>query len=273
MRRRRRLRVQAAITPRAAACSGRTLLTRNVSSRRPAIASATSSSARPSPYISAVSMRAAPRSSPSRSAAISSAPSPGFRRCAKFPGRKPAPARLMAVRPSSCDAAPPLLVSWTRPAGHCRKGFYSPWPGLCIGEWFGLRPGRTMAWPGGTTGTCRRRGRNVRTHRPRQPCRRRHAEDGCLLQRRSGNAAGQASRHQRSVDRGRNRPVARGGRGRFPGSVQWTENRVDSLPHARKALAPRAPAAPTCKVFGISLSGRRTSTDWSPPWRRPGSKC
>ena len=42
---------------------------------------------------------------------------------------------------------------------------------------------------------------------------------------------------------------------------------------APEGSRPRAPAAPTCKVFGISLSGRRTSTDWSPPWRRPGSKC
>ena len=52
---------------------GRTLLTRKTSSRRPAIASPTSSSAPPSPYISAVSISVMPRSSPSRRAAISSA--------------------------------------------------------------------------------------------------------------------------------------------------------------------------------------------------------
>ena len=63
----------AAIVPSSVACDGSTLLTRKMSSRRPAIASPTSSSARPSPYISAVSMSVIPRSTPSRSARISSA--------------------------------------------------------------------------------------------------------------------------------------------------------------------------------------------------------
>jgi len=48
------------------------LLTRNTSSRRPRMASPTSSSAAPSPYISAVSIRRMPRSIPCCRAAISS---------------------------------------------------------------------------------------------------------------------------------------------------------------------------------------------------------
>ena len=56
MRSRFRLRTQAATVPRREALSGRTLLTRKTSSRRPAIASPTSSSTAPLPYISAVSM-------------------------------------------------------------------------------------------------------------------------------------------------------------------------------------------------------------------------
>ncbi len=43
---------------------GSTLLTRNTSSRRPAIAAPTSASLRPSPYISAVSISAKPMIQP-----------------------------------------------------------------------------------------------------------------------------------------------------------------------------------------------------------------
>src|SRR5258708_1356100 len=72
-----RLRSQAAIVPlRDALCvafSGKTFVTRNTPSRRPGMASPTSSSERPSPYISAVSMSVAPASRPRRSVAISSA--------------------------------------------------------------------------------------------------------------------------------------------------------------------------------------------------------
>src|SRR5215208_4334155 len=64
---------QAAIVPWRVAFCGSTLLTRKTSSRLPAIASATTSSAAPSPYISAVSISVMPRSSPVCSALISSA--------------------------------------------------------------------------------------------------------------------------------------------------------------------------------------------------------
>ena len=66
-----RLRSQAAMVPRRVAFSGSTLLTMKSSSRRPAMASPTISSAPPSAYISAVSISVMPRSRPSRSAAIS----------------------------------------------------------------------------------------------------------------------------------------------------------------------------------------------------------
>src|SRR5947209_7489450 len=68
-----RLRSQATTVPRREALCGSTLLTRNTASRRPSIASPTSSSAPPSPYISAVSISVMPRSMPRRSAATSSA--------------------------------------------------------------------------------------------------------------------------------------------------------------------------------------------------------
>ena len=68
-----RLASQAAAVPRFEAFSGSTLLTRNTSSRRPAMASPTSDSERPLPYISAVSMSVRPWSSPRRNAASSAA--------------------------------------------------------------------------------------------------------------------------------------------------------------------------------------------------------
>ena len=70
---RRRLRSHAATADFRPALCGYTLLTTNTSSRRPAIASPTISSAPPSPYISAVSISVMPRSRPSRSAATSRA--------------------------------------------------------------------------------------------------------------------------------------------------------------------------------------------------------
>ena len=70
---RRRLASHAAIVPRLVAFCGITLLTRKISPRRSASASATSSSAAPSPYISAVSTTVIPRSTAICSAAISSA--------------------------------------------------------------------------------------------------------------------------------------------------------------------------------------------------------
>ena len=73
MRSRARLRSQAAIVPRRDAFSGSTFDARNTSSRRPAIASPTSSSTAPEPYISAVSTWVMPASSPRRSAAIAAA--------------------------------------------------------------------------------------------------------------------------------------------------------------------------------------------------------
>src|SRR5438034_191055 len=66
-----RLRSQAAMVPRSLAFSGSTLLTMNASSRRPASASATTVSASPFAYISAVSISVSPRSRPARSAATS----------------------------------------------------------------------------------------------------------------------------------------------------------------------------------------------------------
>ena len=72
MRSRRRLPSQARTVAVAPPLEGRTLLTRNTSSRRPSIASPTSSSAAPSAYISAVSIKAMPRSMPRRRASISS---------------------------------------------------------------------------------------------------------------------------------------------------------------------------------------------------------
>ena len=59
--------------PRRDAFSGSTFEARKTSSRRPAIASPTSSSTTPEPYISAVSSGSCPRSSPRRSAAIAAA--------------------------------------------------------------------------------------------------------------------------------------------------------------------------------------------------------
>src|SRR5688572_24701144 len=61
------------MVPAREAFDGNTLETRMTSSRRPSIASATTSSAPPSAYISAVSISDMPRSSPSFSAAISAA--------------------------------------------------------------------------------------------------------------------------------------------------------------------------------------------------------
>jgi hypothetical protein len=72
VRRRFRLRWQALIVRWRVAFLGSTLLTRKTSPRRRTIASATSSSAAPSPYISAVSISVMPRSSPVRNALISS---------------------------------------------------------------------------------------------------------------------------------------------------------------------------------------------------------
>src|SRR5712691_485252 len=60
------------MVPRYEAFEGMTLVAMKASWRRPARASATISSACPSPYISAVSMWVRPRSSPRDSAAISS---------------------------------------------------------------------------------------------------------------------------------------------------------------------------------------------------------
>src|SRR5439155_446791 len=71
--RRFKLRSQAAIALLAPALCGYTLLTTTTRSRWPAIADPTTSSAPPSPYISAVSMSVIPRSMPRRSAAISPA--------------------------------------------------------------------------------------------------------------------------------------------------------------------------------------------------------
>ena len=85
------------------------------------------------------------RSSPSRSA-LPSVCFAGFSPMPPSSQAESRAARPMAVRPSSCDAAPPLVVSWTRPAGHCRKGFYSPWPGLCIGSGLAFVP--AVQWPG-----------------------------------------------------------------------------------------------------------------------------
>src|SRR6266851_4033600 len=62
------------MVPRREALLGRTFETRKMSSRRPAIASAITSSA--SPYISAVSMWVMPRSTPRRSAAMACLRSP-----------------------------------------------------------------------------------------------------------------------------------------------------------------------------------------------------
>ena len=72
MRKRRRLRSQAVTALFRPALCGYTLLTTNTRSRRAAIAFATTSSAPPSPYISAVSTSVIPRSKPSASAAASS---------------------------------------------------------------------------------------------------------------------------------------------------------------------------------------------------------
>ena len=66
-------RSQAARVPRREALCGSTFETRKTSSRRPAIASPTTASARPEPYISAVSMWVMPRSRPRRSAATAAA--------------------------------------------------------------------------------------------------------------------------------------------------------------------------------------------------------
>lgn len=73
VRRRFRLFSQARRTPAREALEGRTFETRKVSSRRPAMASATTTSAPPSAYISAVSISVTPRSRPSFSALTSSA--------------------------------------------------------------------------------------------------------------------------------------------------------------------------------------------------------
>src|SRR5882724_1952799 len=70
--RRLRLFSQAATVPRREAFPGITLLTMKASSRRPATASPTTSSAPPLAYISAVSISVIPRSMPSRSAVTSS---------------------------------------------------------------------------------------------------------------------------------------------------------------------------------------------------------
>src|SRR3989338_5438422 len=71
--RRLRLASHAATVPLREACCGTTLETKNISSRRPAIASPTLSSDPPSfPYISAVSISVNPRSMPSFSASTSS---------------------------------------------------------------------------------------------------------------------------------------------------------------------------------------------------------
>ena len=73
-------RSQAAIVPAREALLGSTFETRNTSSRRPAMASATIFSAAPSPYISAVSMWVMPSSIPRRRAATASA----WSACSRF---------------------------------------------------------------------------------------------------------------------------------------------------------------------------------------------
>src|SRR5882762_2572276 len=85
------------MVPLRVAWLGSTLLTRKTSSRRPAMASPTSSSASPSPYISAVSMRVSPISRPWRSAAISSLRRRGPRPYAKCPCRAQEPQRRRAA--------------------------------------------------------------------------------------------------------------------------------------------------------------------------------
>src|SRR3954452_25195590 len=78
VRRRSRLRARAFFGPLRVALAGRTLVATKTSSRRPAIASATSSSAFPLAYISAVSISVRPRSIPSSTERSSSARSAGF---------------------------------------------------------------------------------------------------------------------------------------------------------------------------------------------------
>ncbi len=88
---------------------GRTLETRNTSSRRPAIASPTTVSA--SPYISAVSMWVMPRSRPRRSAATA------VGRCASSMYQVPWPITATSRGRDQTGAAPCIsLHAWTAPA-------------------------------------------------------------------------------------------------------------------------------------------------------------
>ena len=91
---------------------GSTLLTMKTSSRRPAIASPTSSSAPPLAYISAVSISVRPRSMPSRSAATSSPPARVLAHAARCPGRARARFRRKAGQ----------RASWLGYAGSPRTG-------------------------------------------------------------------------------------------------------------------------------------------------------
>src|SRR5215831_182152 len=101
---------------RVVALPGRILVTRKIRGRRPAMTSATSSSAAPSPYISAVSMSVRPRSMPSCSAAISC-----LRRAARSPS-------CQVPCPSTATDSPAMVVKRMREAYatiDSRRGYHS----------------------------------------------------------------------------------------------------------------------------------------------------
>src|SRR5206468_1105321 len=100
---------------------GSTLETRKTWSRRPAIASPTSSSTRPEPYISAVSMCVMPASSPARSAASAAVPPSRSMFHVPWPTTGtatpvgPNGSRLTEVDPAPPAAPAPLVRRCVRP--------------------------------------------------------------------------------------------------------------------------------------------------------------
>src|SRR5882724_8360593 len=139
------------------AWAGPTLVTRNTSLRRPSNASPTSSSAAPSPYISPVSTRVMPRSSPSWSAATSAS------QCSESSPRPAVPCPSTGIDSPSGSSSLRMVVADMRPpfsGGNTRPAFGSVpqgkrfhprgrWPrrGRVDQLW---RAGRSVAIPGTT---------------------------------------------------------------------------------------------------------------------------